>query len=74
MGHPIFREARFYSRARLLAIARASGAEPRQVASALLLPPALSARMPALESWLGRRVGVGAGIVVFTLSAGSAGR
>ncbi len=46
MGHPIFSEARFYSRARLLEFARASGAEPEQVASALVLPPAISARLP----------------------------
>jgi len=73
MGHPIFGAARFYSHARLLEMARASGAEPEQVAGALLLPPAISARLPALESWLSRRGLPGAGIVAFTLSAGSAG-
>jgi len=73
MGHPIFSQARFYSRARLLEIAHASGAEPEQVAGALLLPPAISARLPALERWLSRRALPGAGIVAFTLSAGSAG-
>jgi len=73
MGHPIFGAARFYSRARLLEMARASGAEPEQVAGALLLPPGISARLPALESWLSRRALPGAGIVAFTLSAGSAG-
>jgi len=72
MGHPIFGAARFYSRARLLELAHASGAQPEQVAGALLLPPALSARLPALESWLGRRSLPGAGIVAFTISAGSA--
>ena len=73
-GHPIFSQARFRSRARLLELARASGADPREVASALLLPPALAGRLPSLETWLGRRTRLGAGIVGFSLSAGTAPR
>jgi ubiquinone/menaquinone biosynthesis C-methylase UbiE len=74
MGHPVFSQARFYSRAKLLALARASGAEPRGVASALLLPPALAGRLPSLETWLGRRTRLGAGLVAFSLSAETAPR
>ena len=49
LGHPIFRNARFYSRRRLFAFASEAGGRPEKVRGILVLPPALAARMPRLE-------------------------
>jgi SAM-dependent methyltransferase len=69
MGHPVFGQARFYSRRRLLELAREAGAEPERVRGALFLPPMLGARAPALERGLRRRMLLAAGIVGFSLPA-----
>ena len=66
-GHPIFRHTRFYSRARVLDFARASGAEPERVRTALLLPPLVAGLAPSIERALSRHVRLGAGIVAFSL-------
>lgn len=72
-GHPIFSRARFHSRARLLAFARAAGAEPELVQSALFLPHPLAGRMPRLERALaGGRLPLG-GIVGLALPGGGSG-
>lgn len=67
LGHPIFSQARFYSRRRLIEMARASGAEPERLRGALFLPPSLGPRLPALERFLRQRIVAGAGIVGFAL-------
>ena len=53
-GHPVFARARFHSRARLIAFARAAGAEPELVRSALFLPHPLAGRVPRLEQRMAR--------------------
>lgn len=68
-GHPVFSSASFYSRHRLLDIAREAGAEPERVHGALVLPPAISARVPSVELALCGRRTLGAGIVGFSLPA-----
>lgn len=49
LGHPIFRRARFYSRRRLLAFAVRANGRVERLRGILVLPPALAARLPALE-------------------------
>ena len=49
LGHPIFSSARFHTRRRLLAFASEAGGRAEHVRGILVLPPALSARMPRLE-------------------------
>jgi SAM-dependent methyltransferase len=49
LGHPIFRRARFRSRAAILAAARAACGEPEQVRGLLWLPPLLAGHLPGLE-------------------------
>ncbi len=66
-GHPVFSHAGFYSRRRLLQMARATGAEPQRVRGALFLPPSLAPNAPRLERWLGLRCRLGAGVVGFSL-------
>ena len=68
-GHPIFSQAHFYSRRRLLEFARAAGAEPQRVCGALFLPPSLAPHAPGLERALRRRILWGAGILGFSLPA-----
>lgn len=50
-GHPVFSQARFYSRRRLIELAVEAGAEPERVRGALFLPPALGAR-----AWIGAEI------------------
>lgn len=66
-GHPIFSRARFHPRARLVAYARAAGAEPLRMRGALYLPPSLGPRAPGLERWLSRHTLLGAGLLGFAL-------
>jgi SAM-dependent methyltransferase len=66
-GHAIFSAARFHPRARLIAFARAAGAEPLCMRGALYLPPSLGLRAQALERWLARRTLAGAGLLGFAL-------
>ena len=68
-GHPIFRTARFFSRRRLLDLARSAGAEPRDVRQFLALPPGCAGRLAGLERRLARadlRIG---GLLAFRLDA-----
>lgn len=63
----MFSHARFYSRWRLLQMARVTGAEPQRVRGALFLPPSLAPNAPRLECWLGLHCLLGAGVVGFSL-------
>ncbi len=72
-GHPIYSQARPYSRHDVLAIARAAGCEPERVRGALFLPAAIAARAPLLERALHGRCTLGAGIIAFSLPAASGG-
>lgn len=67
LGHPLFSRARFYSRRSLLELARASGTEPERVRGALVLPPWLAGRVPALERHWARGTPPFAGILAFSL-------
>jgi len=49
LGHPIFRAARFRTRAAILAAAREACGEPERVRGLLWLPPLLAGRLPGLE-------------------------
>jgi SAM-dependent methyltransferase len=53
-GHPIFSHATFRSRARLVALARAAGAEPVRTRTALFLPPSIACRVARIEQSLSR--------------------
>ena len=71
LGHPIFSRARLRSRGELLDAARAAGAVVEDTRSALLLPPALAGRFPALERSLSRRSPVPGGVFAMALSGGA---
>ena len=54
LGNAVFAQARFRSRARIIAAAREAGAEPVRIRTALFLPPAIAGRFPRLEERLSR--------------------
>jgi SAM-dependent methyltransferase len=70
LGHPIFSAARFLSRRRLVALAREACGEPERVRAALLLPPALGARLAGLEERLARGAPPLAGVLGLALRGG----
>ena len=70
-GHPVFARARFHPRSRLIAFARAAGAEPERVRTALFLPHPLAGRLPRLEQRLSRGTHPLAGVVGLALPGGA---
>lgn len=66
-GHPIFSRARFWSASELRGFVRAAGARVTRVRTGLFLPPALAARLPALELAAARRSLPGAGLLGLAL-------
>lgn len=71
-GHPIFSQAIFRSRARLLELAREAGGEVERVRAALFLPPALAGRLGWIEERLSRRALPWGGLLGLALTAGAA--
>lgn len=74
LGHPIYSQATFRSRARTLELGREAGGEVERVRAALFLPPVMAGRLPWIEERLSRCALPWGGVLGLALSGGAADR